>query len=57
VRLITDVTSTVLGKRMKWWYASSLFRTKSLKEEAMWHRDPLLGSDHEISIYTTAVSK
>jgi hypothetical protein len=42
-RPITKVTSTALG------YA--------FKEEAKWHVDPLLGSDHEISSYTTAVAR
>jgi hypothetical protein len=34
-----------------------LFETNSLKEGAMWHVDPLLGNDHEISDYTTAVAR
>jgi hypothetical protein len=34
VRLITDVTSTALGRK-KWCYACRLFETNSLKEGAM----------------------
>jgi hypothetical protein len=53
---ITDVTSTGFGKK-KWRYACRLFGTNNLNEGAMWHVDPLLGHEREISNYTTAVAK
>jgi hypothetical protein len=43
--------------KKKWLYACRLFGTNSLKEGAMWHVDPLLDNDLEISKYTTAVTK
>jgi hypothetical protein len=44
-RLITDVTSKVLGKKEM--AACRLFTTNSLREGVMWHIDPLLGNDRE----------
>jgi hypothetical protein len=41
----------------KWLYACRLFGTKSLKEGAMWHVDPLLGIDSRIIKYTKFVVK
>jgi hypothetical protein len=38
-------------------YPYRLFETDSLMEGAVWHVDPLLGNDHEISNYTTAIFK
>jgi hypothetical protein len=55
-RPITGITSTALG-REKWWYTSKLFGMNSLKGEAMWYVDPLLGNDCEISNCVTAVPK
>jgi hypothetical protein len=34
-----------------------LFRTNTLKEGAMWHIDPLRGSDHEICDCTAVVAR
>jgi hypothetical protein len=38
----------------KWWYACRPYEMK--EEGAMWHVEPLLGNDHEISKYTRAVT-
>jgi hypothetical protein len=46
----------VLGKRKRW-YACRLFGTNRFKEEAIYHADPLLGNDREVSNCTTAVAK
>jgi hypothetical protein len=46
-----------LSDKNKWWYACRLLRTNSLKEVAMWHADPLLVNDHEISNYKTGVTR
>jgi hypothetical protein len=51
-RPMTDVTC-IPSEKKKWQYACTLFRTKTLKEEAMWHVDSLLDKDCEISDYTT----
>jgi hypothetical protein len=45
------------SEKKKWWYACKLFRTNSLKEEAMWHVDLLLGNNREISSHTTPVAR
>jgi hypothetical protein len=46
------------SEKKKWWYACRLFRTNSLlKEGAVWHVDTLLGNDHQIRNYTTAIAK
>jgi hypothetical protein len=55
-RPVTDVTHSP-QKKNKWQYACRLLRTNSLKEEAMWHIDLLLGNNHETSSYTTAVTE
>jgi hypothetical protein len=44
-------------EKKKWQYACRLFRTKSLKEGAMWHVDPLSGNDRKTSNYTTTTAK
>jgi hypothetical protein len=51
MRPITDVMSTALGKE------EMAVHLNSLKEGAVWHVDPLLGNDLEISSYTTAVTE
>jgi Uri superfamily endonuclease len=55
-RPITNITSTALGKEERR-YVYRLFGMTSLKEEAMWHVDHLLGNYREISSYTTAVAR
>jgi hypothetical protein len=52
VRPITDVTSIALGKE-----EMAVRVPNSLKEGAMWHVDPLLANNREISSCTTAVAK
>jgi hypothetical protein len=54
-RLITTLQAQPSEKKR--WYACGPFRMNSLKEGAMWHVDPLLGNDHKISNYTTAVTR
>jgi hypothetical protein len=45
------------SEKKKWRYTCRLFGMNSLKEGAMWHVDPLLGIDFEMSKYATAVTK
>jgi hypothetical protein len=45
------------SEKKKCWYACRLFGRNCFKEGAVWHIDPLLGNDHEISNYTLAVTK
>jgi hypothetical protein len=45
------------SEKKKWQYTCRLLGVISLKEGAMWHVDPLLGNNHEICNYTTAVAK
>jgi hypothetical protein len=44
-------------ERKKWRYTCRLFRTNCLKEGAVWHVDPLLGSNCEMGDYTAAVAR
>jgi hypothetical protein len=44
-------------EKLKWRSACRLFVMNSLREGGMWHVDPLLGNDCEISNYTTAAAK
>jgi hypothetical protein len=43
--------------KKKWRQACRLFETNNLKEEAVWHVEPLLGNDSETSKYTTVTAK
>jgi hypothetical protein len=51
----TDIQSTAFGKEGNG-DAYRLFGMKSCIVGAMWHMDPLLGNDHEVSNYTTAAA-
>jgi hypothetical protein len=55
-RPFTDVKRTDPGKN-KWRYACRLFRKNNLEERAVWHVDPLLGNDPEITKNITAVTE
>jgi hypothetical protein len=45
------------SEKKKWRYACRLFETNSLTEGAMRHVDLLLRNNHEISNYTTAITR
>jgi hypothetical protein len=51
-----DVTSTAL-RREEMEVCLWAIQKNSLMEGAMWHVDPLLGNDHEISNHITAADK
>jgi hypothetical protein len=51
-----DTSKGQPSEKEKWRYACKLFGTYSLKEGAMWHVEPLLGNDREISNHTTVTA-